>query len=57
MNTRGTGEHTWDWINEAFGPGIFGDIDELMKDAISRDANGICPDLDATSPKPADCPN
>ena len=57
MNTRGTGEHGWDWINEIAGPGMFEGLDQVMRNAIKQDANRICPDLDATSPKPADCPN
>ena len=34
MNTRGTGEHSFDGINDWVGPGIFGRLDGMMISAI-----------------------
>ena len=32
-------------VNQVFGPGVFEDLDELMKEAIDNDADHICPSL------------
>ncbi|MEM7098169.1 MAG: hypothetical protein AAF541_07920 [Pseudomonadota bacterium] len=45
MRTRGTGDNPFGVINQIFGPGVFEELDELMKQAILESGDGICPSL------------
>jgi hypothetical protein len=45
MRTRGSGENSFDWVNQWLGPGMFKELDQEMKAAILNKSNRLCPSL------------